>query len=172
MSSILRGPPSPALAPHLPGNNGNISADPLFVNSASDFHLQATSPAIDAGSNAAPSLPTQDIAGNSRILDGKVIALQSSTWSLRIRSAIRLTLFPVSLAFADQNVGSTSAALSSTITNTASTATTSAASPSLVIFRRRIPAPPASLPKGSCAVNVISLHRQRSPLWSPPNHHQ
>jgi hypothetical protein len=33
------------------GQNGNISADPVFVNPVtSDFHLPATSPAIDAGS--------------------------------------------------------------------------------------------------------------------------
>jgi hypothetical protein len=51
------------------GANGNISADPLFT-SASDFQLQPTSPAIDAGSNSASHLPTQDIAGNDRILPG------------------------------------------------------------------------------------------------------
>jgi serine protease len=53
------------------GQNGNISADPLFVNAAGgDFHLQATSPSIDVGSDSAPRLPSLDIAGNERVLDG------------------------------------------------------------------------------------------------------
>ncbi len=53
------------------GMNGNISADPLFVNpSAGDYHLQAGSPAIDAGDNTAPNLPPTDLDGGPRILDG------------------------------------------------------------------------------------------------------
>lgn len=48
-----------------------ISADPLFVNAAvNDFHLQATSPAVDAGTNSAPNLPQTDVSGNPRILGG------------------------------------------------------------------------------------------------------
>ncbi len=51
--------------------NGNISLDPLFVNSSGgDYHLQATSPTIDAGDNAAPNLPTQDFDGKPRIASG------------------------------------------------------------------------------------------------------
>jgi hypothetical protein len=51
------------------GLNGNISADPLFVNSvAGDFHLQAGSPAIDAGSNALA--PLGDFDGVTRPQDG------------------------------------------------------------------------------------------------------
>jgi len=48
------------------GANGNISADPQFA-AAGDYHLQSTSPAIDAGSNGAPSLPSTDLAGQPRI---------------------------------------------------------------------------------------------------------
>ena len=51
------------------GQTGNISAAPLFVN-ASNFRLTVASPAIDAGTNSAPNLPTTDIAGRSRIFDG------------------------------------------------------------------------------------------------------
>jgi hypothetical protein len=46
---------------------GNVDKDPLFVG-ASDLHLQACSPAIDAGSNTAvPGGVTTDLDGNSRI---------------------------------------------------------------------------------------------------------
>ncbi|HEV2437412.1 MAG TPA: choice-of-anchor Q domain-containing protein [Verrucomicrobiae bacterium] len=56
----------------LTGTNGNISADPLFVDPAdADFHLQAGSPAIDAGDNAALFLPPPvDFDGNPRIIAG------------------------------------------------------------------------------------------------------
>lgn len=51
--------------------NGNISADPLFVNpGAGNYHLQAGSAAIDAGDNIAPSLPANDLDGDPRKLDG------------------------------------------------------------------------------------------------------
>jgi hypothetical protein len=47
---------------------GTVTADPLLV-SASDFHLQAGSPAIDAGNDArVPPDVTTDIEGNPRIL--------------------------------------------------------------------------------------------------------
>ena len=53
-----------------PGLN-DISADPLFVDlGAGDYHLQAGSPSIDAGSNEAPGLPEADADGNPRIIDG------------------------------------------------------------------------------------------------------
>ena len=64
------------------GSNGNISADPLFVNvknnpASPDYHLQSGSPAIDAGNNSALQqlanltypLAT-DYDGNPRVQDG------------------------------------------------------------------------------------------------------
>ena len=48
------------------GGNGNITADPRFV-AAGNYHLQSTSPAIDAGNNGAPSLPATDLDGQPRI---------------------------------------------------------------------------------------------------------
>src|SRR6516162_912985 len=55
----------------LTGANGNISADPLFVDPPNgDFHLQSLSPAIDAGDNAAPFMPMVDFDGNTRIVAG------------------------------------------------------------------------------------------------------
>ena len=49
---------------------GVISADPQFVNVlAGDFHLQATSPSVNTGSNAAvPAFATTDLDGNARML--------------------------------------------------------------------------------------------------------
>jgi len=47
--------------------------DPLFVNSlGSDYRLNAGSPVIDQGDNSAPNLPTTDLDGNPRIVDGTV----------------------------------------------------------------------------------------------------
>jgi hypothetical protein len=52
---------------------GNITANPVFEDPASDdYHLQDTSPAIDAGENLAPDLPATDIEGADRIQDDTV----------------------------------------------------------------------------------------------------
>jgi hypothetical protein len=51
------------------GLNGNISANPLFVNAATkDFRLTSLSPAIDAGSSV--GAPADDFAGGLRPQDG------------------------------------------------------------------------------------------------------
>jgi hypothetical protein len=53
------------------GLNGNISADPLFVDQGGgDYHIRPGSPAVDAGTNGFPLLPTRDLDGDPRPLDG------------------------------------------------------------------------------------------------------
>jgi len=67
---------------HLEWRNNNIDADPLFVVPGEwhdvgsrelfadgDYHLQPSSPCIDAGWNEAP-LPEVDLDANPRVLDG------------------------------------------------------------------------------------------------------
>ncbi|MBU0496440.1 MAG: right-handed parallel beta-helix repeat-containing protein [Candidatus Thermoplasmatota archaeon] len=50
---------------------GNIDLEPLFKDTTTaDFHLQQSSPCIDAGNNFAPSLPNIDFEGDPRIMDG------------------------------------------------------------------------------------------------------
>ncbi len=48
---------------------GNITNDPQFV---SGYHLQATSPCIDAGDNARAATNTPDLDGNARVVRGTV----------------------------------------------------------------------------------------------------
>ena len=92
--------------------NGNVSADPLFLDGTSDFHLQYGSPAVGVGGSSAPNLPSTDLDGNPRMVNGKidmgVYELQPTT----------VTLTPPSLAFAAQAVGSSSSAQSVTLINT------------------------------------------------------
>jgi hypothetical protein len=57
--------------PSLDGVNGNIFADPQFVDAqGGDLRLLPTSPCIDSGDNASPYLPETDIAGMHRIMYG------------------------------------------------------------------------------------------------------
>jgi len=55
----------------LPSGMGNISNDPQFI-SGSDFHLQLTSPCIDAGTNLPYVYTTTDLDGNARNFGGTV----------------------------------------------------------------------------------------------------
>jgi hypothetical protein len=104
-------------------SNGNISADPLFVNSASgDYRLQAGSPAIDAGDNAAANLPQQDYAGNIRVLDGNndcVATVDLGVYELpNLAGPANVTFSPGSLSFPSQPIGTSSFPQSATLTNT------------------------------------------------------
>jgi hypothetical protein len=53
------------------GLNGNLSADPGFIDvAAGDFRVGMSSPVVDAGNGSAPHLPASDITGQARIVDG------------------------------------------------------------------------------------------------------
>lgn len=105
------------------GQNGNISADPLFVNlAAGDFHLQNSSPAIDVGTNAATNLPNTDFAGNPRILDGNNDCV--NTVDLGVYEAVHsanVSFSTNAVTFPNQVLGTSSAPQSLTISNTGST---------------------------------------------------
>jgi hypothetical protein len=60
------GPAASGSCSQVVGTAGNISADPKFA-AAGDYHLQSSSPAIDAGNNSAPALPATDLDGKPRI---------------------------------------------------------------------------------------------------------
>ncbi len=53
------------------GIHGNLSADPALVAAGTgDYHLTATSPAIDAGLNSETLVPAADFSGAPRVQDG------------------------------------------------------------------------------------------------------
>jgi len=80
---------------------GNISTDPLFVNT---YHLRGGSPAIDVGNNSASDLPATDLAGNQRIVngnDGPTAIVDLGTYEF-----VPVTVSTKSLSFGLQSVGS------------------------------------------------------------------
>jgi len=53
------------------GYGNNIDTNPLFAG-PDDYHLQSSSPCVNAGANTAPELPDHDFEGNPRIRGGSV----------------------------------------------------------------------------------------------------
>jgi Right handed beta helix region len=138
-------------------SNGNISADPQFLNvSTGDFHLQPNSPAIDAGTNAVASLPQTDYAGNPRILDGNndcVSTVDIGAYEL-VRSAS--AAFSVnSLVFPGQLIGTSSAPQQVTLSNTGTTCFQFSATQITGDFSETNSCAAAGLPGGSsCSYSV------------------
>ena len=87
----------------LTGTNGNISANPQFVGT-SNFRLKGGSPAVDAGDNSAPDLPSKDLAGNPRIINGN--DLPTAIVDMGAYEFVPVTLLPKNLSFGSQAVGS------------------------------------------------------------------
>lgn len=95
------------------GTRGNISADPLFVG-LGNFHVQAGSPAIDAGNSSAPYLPATDLAGNPRVV-GPAVDLGAYEAGPALPTA---TFSPTAVDFGSVQVNSATVAASVTLTNT------------------------------------------------------
>src|SRR5439155_6610362 len=103
------------------GTNGNISGDPLFLDASSNFHLQSGSPAIDAGSNSAPDLPSTDLDSNPRVVDGNGDGTATVDIGVYEFFPATASISPTSLTFGSQQIGTSSSAQTVTITNTGST---------------------------------------------------
>jgi hypothetical protein len=86
------------------GSNGNTSANPNFV-SKTNLRVKGGSPAIDAGRNSAPSVPTRDIAGNPRIINGN--ELRTPIIDMGAYEFVPVVLSPKNLSFGLQAIGST-----------------------------------------------------------------
>jgi hypothetical protein len=100
--------------------NGNISLDPQFVNATGgDYHLQATSPAIDAGDNGAPGLPQQDYDGKPRVVDGNNDCTDTvDMGAYELQASVQASFSPASLSFANQVLNTTSNAQPVTLSAT------------------------------------------------------
>jgi ASPM-SPD-2-Hydin domain-containing protein len=72
---------------------------------ASNYQLKGGSPAIDAGSNSAPNLPTKDFVNNPRIINGN--GSSTAIVDMGAYEFVPVVLAPKSLSFGLQAVGST-----------------------------------------------------------------
>jgi parallel beta-helix repeat protein len=75
------------------GAGGNISSDPRFAG-ASDYHLQAGSPGIDAGNAGAPSLPSTDLDGKPRISG---VAIDQGVYEFQQPLVLTMSAVPTSV---------------------------------------------------------------------------
>jgi hypothetical protein len=93
--------------------NDNLSQDPLFADLLSgDYHLQADSPAVNAGTNSAPDEPITDFDGDPRI-GGGTIDIGADEYT----SPTTAALSAHALHFEAQDVGTSSSPQSLTLTN-------------------------------------------------------
>jgi hypothetical protein len=102
-----------AQCPDPTGTNANLSLDPLFADLLSNnFHLQSISPVIKAGTISVSGEPKTDFDGDPRVINSH-IDIGVDEYSLNTAQ----TLSPYSLHFSQEDVGSTSAPQTVTLTN-------------------------------------------------------
>jgi len=93
-------------------SGGNIHVDPLFVDpAAGDYHLQADSPCIDAGTSDVPDppgLPTTDFDGDDRVI-GAAPDMGADEFALAPDAAFigdpTTGTAPLTVQFTDQSTG-------------------------------------------------------------------
>jgi parallel beta-helix repeat protein len=141
------------------GQNGNFSADPLFVNAAAnDYHLQSTSPAIDAGANTAPNLPQTDFAGNPRIVDGNNDCVSTVDLGIyEFAPTVNANAFfsTNALTFPNQVIGTPSRGQQVTLANSGNTCFQFLSLGTSGDFSQTNSCSPAGIPGGtSCVFNV------------------
>lgn len=100
------------------GQNGNISADPVFMcTGAGNYRIGPGSPAINAGNSTAAGLPTQDFDSNPRTVGGVTGGAKIDLGAFEFEGPAVLNLSTPSLSFGNQTVGTTSPVQSVTLTN-------------------------------------------------------
>ena len=130
---------------------GNISADPLFVNPANDFHLTQGSPAINAGDNSAPNLPQTDFDGNPRIVNGTVDlgAYEFGATPPAVSLSVSALTFPAQLA------GTSSLAQTVTLTNSGGSSLSITSITTDVPFSQSNNSAPTLSAGSNCTITVV-----------------
>jgi len=138
---------------------GNFSADPQFVNAAGgDYHLQANSPVIDAGTNSIPNLPQTDYDGNPRILDGNNDCIATiDLGAYEVVKTVAASISPLSLTFPSQIIGSTSNPQQVTATSSGQTCFQFASVQITGDFAQTNTCPSSGVPGGTACTFSISF---------------
>lgn len=139
----------------VPGANGNINANPLFIcPGGGNYRLQPSSPAIDAGDNAVSSAPA-DLDGSPRVVAGKDSGRKTiDIGAYEYQGPSSLSLSVTALNFTNQLVGSSSPAQSLTISNTGSNRGSFCIEPPASDFRLASNCGYGLDPSASCSIDV------------------